>query len=71
MDEKEHLQLPFAGEFSLGYRWKCPVCGNKLRSEKSQKTSFNTWYFTEKDERHYKTKCNLKKVRQREIRKRR
>jgi len=59
---KEHLSLPFAGEFSLGYPWYCPVCGNDLRSERSARTNWQTWYFTRDGRRHYKTRCNLKAV---------
>jgi len=59
-DGKEaHLSLPFAGEFSMGYQWVCPVCKEELRSEKSQKTNWQTWYFTRSGQRHYKSRCNL------------
>ena len=57
----EHLELPLAAELSLGYQWKCPVCGEELRSERSAQTGWRTWYFTKSGERHYKDKCNLKK----------
>jgi len=56
----EHLQLPFCGEFSIGYQWHCETCGNDLRREKSAKTNWQEWYFTRDGRRHYKTRCNLK-----------
>lgn len=58
---EEHLNLPFAGEFSLGYQWKCAQCQEELRSEKTDKTNWQTWYFTHDDRRHYKSKCNIRK----------
>ncbi len=64
MNEKEvhsHLALPFAGEFSLGAKYVCRICGEKLRTEKSERTRWQEWWFTLDGRRHYKNRCNLKK----------
>lgn len=61
-NKKEHLGLTFAGEFSLGPKYICKVCGEKLRTEKSEKTNWQEWWFTMDGRRHYKTRCNLKEV---------
>jgi hypothetical protein len=55
----EHLSLGQPIEISLGYQWICPKCKEKLRSEKSPQTNWQTWYFTSKGKRHYKNKCKI------------
>lgn len=61
-ERKEHLRLPFVGEFSLGPKYVCSVCGEKLRTEKSERTNWQEWYFTIDGRRHYKNRCNLKET---------
>lgn len=60
--EMEHLGLPCVGEYSMGYPWICKTCGKKLRTEKSAKTNWQEWYFTADNKRHFKNKCNIKKI---------
>lgn len=59
--ENTHLGLGLAAELSLGPKYVCRVCGEKLRTEKSERTNGEEWWFTMDGRRHYKTRCNLKK----------
>lgn len=60
---KDHISLGRPIEISLGPRYRCPVCGNLLWIERSPRTYWQEWLYTEDDKRHYKTKCNLAKDR--------
>jgi len=69
----EHLSLGRPIEASLGPRYQCPVCGQKLWMVQSfcpvgvQKlwtiqapwTGWQEWYKTEDGRRHYKHSCNI------------
>jgi len=60
MGKRPHLTLPVIGEFSMHPVYKCPVCGEKLWTEKGARTKGEEWCFTEDGRRHYKNRCNLK-----------
>ena len=64
VSEKEHLELSFAGEISLGPKYVCKVCGEKSHTEKSGRTNWQEWLFTSDNRRHYKIRCNLAKEKQ-------
>lgn len=57
-----HLRLTLAAELSLGPRYRCPVCGEQLWTERSARTHWQEWWFTRDRRRHYKTRCNLSEV---------
>ena len=59
VSSKEPLALPFVGEFSLGPRYVCKICGEELVTEKSERTGCQEWWFTMDGRRHYKNWCNL------------
>ena len=60
VSSKEHLNLHFYGELSLGPKYVCKICGEKLVTEKSERTGWQEWWFTMDGRRHYKNRCNLK-----------
>lgn len=56
-----HLALNLAAEISLGPAYRCNTCGNALWTEKSDRTNWQEWLFTEDGRRHFKGRCNLKR----------
>ena len=54
--------LFLVGEYSSYPKFNCPVCGNDLWTEQSERTNGQEWLFTQKGIRHYKSKCNLSGV---------
>ena len=58
---KEPLSLGFAGEFSCGPVYQCPICHQKLRTEKWEETNWQEWCFTMDGKRHFKNRCNFAK----------
>jgi len=60
VSSKEHLDLPFVGEFSLGPRYVCKICVEELVTEKSERTRWQEWWLTTDGMIHHKNWCNLK-----------
>jgi hypothetical protein len=58
--DMKHLNLGRPISISLGPAYRCKICGELLWTEKSPRTSWKEWLFTEDDRRHFKSRCNLK-----------
>lgn len=60
MEAKKLLGMGLVGEYSSRPKYFCPVCKHGLYTERSSRTGWNEWLFSEDGRRHYKTRCNLK-----------
>lgn len=59
---KEHLSLKPPTNISLGFRYQCQICGEKLWTLRGPETNWQEWWFTADEKRHFKTRCNLTKT---------
>lgn len=55
----EHLSLSRPMEASLGPKYVCKICGEKLYVRRTPKTNWQEWWYTKDNRRHFKTRCNL------------
>ena len=53
------LSLPMVAELSLYPKYKCPECGEKLYTVKSEKTKWREILETKDGRKHIATRCNL------------
>ncbi len=60
----EHLRWGPIAEMSVYPKYRCKVCGELLWEECSLRTNGKAWLVTKDGRRHYRSKCNLRKGRQ-------
>ena len=54
-----HLSLGRPMEASMGPKYICRVCGEKLYTRRAANTNWQEWWYTKDNRRHFKNRCNL------------